>query len=97
MAAHGYSAYSHGCRCDICRQAAATYRRGWRRRRRVRREAAGIANAARSAIRAGRIEDYQELRSWGLTRREAAERLGVTLRTVDRYDADLKAQRQVAA
>jgi hypothetical protein len=60
-------------------------------------EAAAIGRRARSRIRAGRIEDYAELRSWGLTRRQAAARLGVTLRTLDRYDADLKARRQVAA
>jgi hypothetical protein len=52
---------------------------------------------AYSAQRAARVEDYAELRSWGLTRREAAARLGVTLRTLDRYDADLRQRRQVAA
>ena len=52
---------------------------------------------AYSAKRAGRVEDYAELRSWGLTRREAGARLGLSLRTLDRYDAELKTRRQVAA
>ena len=52
---------------------------------------------AYSAKRAGRIEDYAELLSWGLTRREAAGRLSLSLRTLDRYDAELKARRQVVA
>ena len=44
------------------------------------------------AERAGRIEDFVELRSWGVSREEAARRLGVSLRTVERYDAALRAQ-----
>jgi hypothetical protein len=63
----------------------------------TREEAAATGRRARTAIRNGRIEDYAELRSWGLSRREAAARLGVTLRTLDRYDADLRQRRQVAA
>jgi hypothetical protein len=63
----------------------------------TRAEAAETGRRAYSAQRAGRIEDYAELRSWGLTRQEAAARLGVTLRTLDRYDADLRQRRQVAA
>ncbi len=39
--------------------------------------------------RADRIEDYVELRSQGLTRARAAERLGVTRRTIERYEHDL--------
>lgn len=42
----------------------------------------------------GRVEDYTELKSWGLTRQQAAARLGVTLRTIVRYEHRL---RQVAA
>ena len=38
----------------------------------------------------GRVEDYTELRSWGLTRQEAAARLGVTIRSVLRYEARLR-------
>jgi hypothetical protein len=38
----------------------------------------------------GRVEDYADLRSWGLTREQAAVRLGVTMRTVLRYDAALR-------
>jgi hypothetical protein len=37
-----------------------------------------------------RIEDYADLRAWGLSRREAAERLGVDIRTTLRYDRDLR-------
>lgn len=37
-----------------------------------------------------RLEDYSDLRSWGLTRRQAAARMGVTLRTADRYEAALR-------
>jgi hypothetical protein len=42
----------------------------------------------------GRLEDYAELRSCGLTRRQAAERMGVTLRTADRYEAALRRRQQ---
>lgn len=38
----------------------------------------------------GRVEDYAELRSWGRTRREAAARLGVTIRSALRYEARLR-------
>lgn len=61
------------------------------------REAADLGRRAWSAIRAGRVEDYAELRSWGLTRQQAADRLGVCLKTAERYDADLRQRRQVAA
>jgi hypothetical protein len=39
----------------------------------------------------GRLESYAELRGWGLTRRQAATRLGVTPRTAERYEAALRA------
>jgi hypothetical protein len=43
--------------------------------------------------RDGRIEDYVWLtREQRLSRRAAAERLGVCLRTVERYEADPRAQ-----
>ena len=42
------------------------------------------------AARLGRIEDYLELRERGLTRTEAARRVGVTKRTVQRYEAGLR-------
>ena len=41
------------------------------------------------ADRAGRIEDYRDLLSWGVAREEAARRLGVSLRTLIRYDSAL--------
>jgi hypothetical protein len=40
---------------------------------------------------AGRVESYAELRSWGLSRAEAAARIGVTRRTVERYEARMAA------
>lgn len=43
-----------------------------------------------------RLEDYAELRSWGLTRRQAAERMHVTLRTIERYETALRRQRDGA-
>ncbi|MBB4935678.1 ribosomal protein L13E [Lipingzhangella halophila] len=48
----------------------------------------------RSPTALGRAEDYAELRSQGLTRVEAAERLGVTIRTASRYQAYLRATQQ---
>ncbi|TDD32468.1 hypothetical protein E1287_22535 [Actinomadura sp. KC06] len=47
--------------------------------------------AGRGAEAASRIEDYVELRSWQVPREEAAERLGVSIRTLFRYDRRLKA------
>ena len=41
-----------------------------------------------------RLQDYTDLRSWGLTRLQAAERMGVTLRTVERYERALRQARQ---
>jgi hypothetical protein len=40
------------------------------------------------------LEDYSDLRSWGLTRRQTAERMGVTMRTVERYEKALRQARQ---
>lgn len=56
---------------------------------------AGTALAPQTKFEA-RLEDYADLRSWGLTRRQAAERMGVTLRTADRYEATLRQRRQDA-
>jgi hypothetical protein len=39
---------------------------------------------------ADRIEDYLDLRMWGLSKQQAAERLGVTLRTIWRYEHRLR-------
>lgn len=52
--------------------------------------ARAAAREANTAARRGRIEDYQDLRSWGLTREAAAQRLGVTVRTAWDYEASLK-------
>jgi hypothetical protein len=54
--------------------------------------AAALARTARTARRVGRIEDYTWLRGQGATRAEAARRVGVTIRTTQRYDAHLRAQ-----
>lgn len=43
------------------------------------------------------LEDYADLRSWGLTRRQAAERMHVSLRTAERYEAALRQRRQDGA
>lgn len=40
---------------------------------------------------AGRVADYAELRSWGVSLHEAAARLGVTSRTAHRYESHLRA------
>ncbi|WP_144069894.1 helix-turn-helix domain-containing protein [Nonomuraea indica] len=45
----------------------------------------------------GRIADFAELRERGLTVREAAEQIGVSLRTAERYQARLNSQEGVAA
>ena len=45
----------------------------------------------------GRLEDYIELtRVWGVSREEAAARVGVTERTVRRYEAHLRATAQTS-
>jgi hypothetical protein len=48
------------------------------------------APRAPRASRAARIEDYTELRSWGVPDTRAAERLGVSTRTVLRYKQQLR-------
>lgn len=45
---------------------------------------------------AGRLESYAEIRSRHYTIAEASLRLGVSVRTGSRYEARLRAQRQVA-
>lgn len=53
-----------------------------------------VAAAAEGRRRAahGRREDYQELRSWGETREQAAARVGVCHRTTQRYDRAMREQ-----
>ena len=43
------------------------------------------------AVVAGRIEDYAELRSWGLSREQAATRMNLSIRTLARYDSRIRA------
>ena len=40
------------------------------------------------------LDDYEFLRSWGSTRDECASRLGVTKRTIGRYEAQLRERRE---
>jgi len=51
---------------------------------------AALGRAAQSRARTGRIEDYLFIGGTRLTAREAAERLGVTKRTIQRYRAVLR-------
>jgi hypothetical protein len=43
------------------------------------------------------VEDYQWLREQGCSREDAARRLNVCMRTVERYDAELRNQATAAA
>jgi hypothetical protein len=54
------------------------------------RAAAAQARAAYTARRAARLDDYTWLRGQGVSRAEAARRVGVTIRTAQRYDAHLR-------
>jgi hypothetical protein len=45
----------------------------------------------------GRVEDYTELRSWGLTREQATARMGLSERSGFRYERLLRAQDQSSA
>ena len=40
------------------------------------------------------LDDYEFLRSWGYTREQCAGRLGVTKRTIERYEARLRERRE---
>lgn len=53
---------------------------------------AAAANAKRLAERAGRVEDFADLRSWGESIAEAAERVGVSLETAGKYEAEISRQ-----
>ncbi|OPG13689.1 hypothetical protein B1L11_06795 [Microbispora sp. GKU 823] len=50
------------------------------------------ATAALQAIRSSRIEDYAELRRLGVGIHDAARRLGLSKRTVERYRSQLNKQ-----
>ncbi|MBX6385907.1 MAG: helix-turn-helix domain-containing protein [Microbispora sp.] len=47
------------------------------------------ATAALQARRDGRMEDYAELRRQGVSIRDAARRLGLSTRTLERYRSQL--------
>jgi hypothetical protein len=53
-------------------------------------DAAQRGRATRTALAAGRREDYAELRAAGLTQAQAAARLGVTERHARRYEKALR-------
>lgn len=51
---------------------------------------------AASTPRLGRLEDYTEMRGGGASLQEAAERLQISRRTAERYEAQRKARQAVA-
>lgn len=53
-------------------------------------QALAIACEVWSEQRRGRIEDYQFIGGPKISRRQAAERLGVSIRTIDRYNRELR-------
>ncbi len=53
-------------------------------------EAMRIARLARAELKNARVEDYTELRWWGLTQVQAAARIGVCVRTAQRYESELR-------
>ena len=50
---HGYVAYTHGCRCDICREAKATYQR---ERRRALKAGGSVPRTAQHGLRTTYVE-----------------------------------------
>jgi len=50
---HGYVAYTHGCRCDICREAKATYQR---ERRRALKAGGSVPPTAQHGLRTTYVE-----------------------------------------
>ena len=54
-------------------------------------------NPGNDRRRPDRVEDYQWLREQGCSREDAARRLNVCMRTVERYDAELRNQATAAA
>lgn len=44
---------------------------------------------------ASQLDDYEFLQSWGYTREQCAGRLGVTKRTIERYEARLRERRMI--
>lgn len=54
------------------------------------REFAARGNAAAARRAAGRAATYAELRDWGYSQSQAAARMEVSVRTVQRYEKQLK-------
>ena len=63
----------------------------------TREEAAATGRRAWSEIRAGRIEDYLFIGGDRMSAAAAGRRLGVSQRTIVRYRATLRGQRQAVA
>lgn len=95
----------HGCRCAECRAYKAAHKRQAKQKARRKR---GQTTRWEGHV-ASMLEDYQFIggtippfplagRVWeGISARQAAERLGVSTRTVQRYRARLRAAQQEAA
>lgn len=76
--AHGYVPYTHGCRCDVCREAARLYRRQQRARRLTSGE---IVHGVRAAYDAGcRCYPCCAARSAALPRDRQTRAMRVALR-----------------
>lgn len=84
--------FRDGWRRGYCQRCYRRYRRCWRRWRDAGFPESGLPQPGRpwQFAAAGRHEDYAELRSWGLSLAEAADRMQVTRRTAQRYEAALR-------
>lgn len=85
---------SPGCRSCGASRPENAWHKGWRGPHcnccRRRGGAPPVPRPRFTGPRLARLEDYAELRSWGEPMRAAAGRLGVSFRTVQRYEAALK-------
>jgi hypothetical protein len=75
--------------CPPCLAAHSAYTTAWEA---ANPRKAGQPRKRRQPLIVSRLEDYRELRSWGVTRAEAAARLGRSYRTITRYDQRLREQ-----
>lgn len=93
MTAKGTPSRRRWCVCACCGLEGWHAARGWRHACYQRWVYAGqpAGGPPAKGAAADRVEDYAELRSWGLTRQAAADRLGLSIRTLQRYDQRLKA------